>query len=86
MRVGKGFAMLGWQEVFITFFLNDFVTARETLDTNNIPYRYRFKDMSAACGNRAGTIEMDYSTQYRVFVKKHDAQQVRYLINKALHG
>ncbi len=80
--------MFGWVEAYTTILMDDYAKVREALNTSGIRYHMKIKDMLGNMRGRSGTfgVNMDYSTQYYIFVKKADLENAQYLIGKALHG
>ncbi len=80
--------MFGWVEAYTTFSMGDFTKARDALSASGIKYRFKSKNMLDDTRGRMGTygVNMDYATQYYLFVKKADSENAQYLLSKALHG
>jgi len=80
--------MFGWVEAYVTFSMDDYAKAREALNVNGIRYHMKIKDLLGDMRSRMGTlgVNMDYSTQYYLFVKKADLENAQYLIHKAIHN
>jgi len=84
--------MFGWEEVYMCFSMDDFIKVRDAVDREGIPNKRKIfahsgtyigrrsarERSSAVIGNHT-----DYAKQFRLFVKKEDAEQARYLIRKA---
>lgn len=82
--------MFGWEEVYMGFTMEDFARARDAVARAGLPHkrrlfahagawlgRGRVRHSSAIIGSHT-----DYAKQYRLFVRKQDAEQARYLIRK----
>ncbi len=82
------------EEVYIGYSLADLAKVRQALVNEGIKYSYRVLDHSGQWRGR-GTIRgnsgsmgmnMDYSKQYSVSVKKKDVEQASYVVHRALHS
>ena len=80
--------MFGWVEAYTTFSMSDFTKVRDVLSASGIKYRFKSRNMLGDMRGRVGTfgVNMDYATQYYLFVKKADSENVQHLLRKALHG
>lgn len=81
------------QEVYIGYSLEDLAKGRQALANGGIKYWYNVHDHSGQWSGR-GTIRgrsgsmglnMKYTKQYSVSVKRKDYEEASYLVNKALH-
>ncbi len=83
--------MFGWEEVYMGFSMEDFIKARDAVTRAGMPYKRKlFAHAGAWLGHgsaiRSNAIigsHTDYTKQYRLFVRKEDAEQARYLIRQA---
>lgn len=82
------------EEVYIGYSLGDLAKVRQALVNEGIKYSYKVVDHSGQWAGR-GTIRsnfgsaglnMDYSRQYSVSVKRKDFEAASYIVNKALHS
>lgn len=86
--------MFGWEEVFMGFSMEEFIKARDAVVRAGMPYKRKlFAHAGTWLGRgyvRASSSVIgshtDYTKQYRLFVKKEDAQQARYLVRQATQG
>lgn len=79
--------MFGWVEAYTTFSMGDYAKVRDVLGASRIKYHLKFKDMLGGWGRQISLgMNMEYSTQYYIYVKKADLADAQYLIHKALHG
>ena len=80
--------MFGWVEAYTTFSMSDFTKVRDVLSASGIKYRFKSRNMLGDMRGRVGTfgVNMDYATQYYLFVKKADSENAQHLLRKALHG
>ncbi len=86
--------MFGWEEVYMGFSMDDYIKARDAIESEGIAYkrklfahagawlgRGRVQQSRAIFGNHT-----DFSKQYRLFVRRENAEQARYLIRRAMEG
>ncbi len=80
--------MFGWREVLTTFSMTDLAKARDALGQKSIRYYYRSKSLLGNTRGRLGTygVNMDYSVQYYLYVKKDSLEEAQHLIGGALRG
>ena len=82
------------EDVYIGYSIGDLAKVRQTLANEGIKYSYKVLDQSGQWMGR-GTVRgnsgsmgmnMDYSKQYTLSVKRKDFEQASYLVNRALHS
>ncbi len=87
--------MFGWEEVYMGFSMDDFIKARDAIACEDMPYKRKiFAHAGTFLGRGTARVRTtviignhtDYTKQYRLFVKTQDAEQARYLINRAMQG
>ena len=82
------------EDVYIGYSMGDLAKVRQALANEGIKYSYKVFDQSAQWIGRGTSrgnygsmgMNMDYSKQYTVSVKKKDFEQASYLVNRALHS
>ncbi len=82
------------EDVYIGYSLAELAKVRQALVNEGIKYSYKVLDHSGQWMGR-GTIRgnhgsmgmnMDYSKQYTVSVKRKDFEQASYIVHRALHS
>ena len=82
------------QDVYIGYSMADLAKVRQALANEGIKYSYRVFDSSGQWtgrGTRRGNfgsigLNMNYTKQYTVSVRRKDFEKASYLVNKALHN
>lgn len=72
-----------WQELCVTHSMKEQSKMRRTLDAQHIPHRIRTKSRvgsSRSLGTSGVDLEKMY--EYRIFVRKNDLDQARYVIEE----
>lgn len=79
--------MFGWVEAYTTFSMGDFDKARDALSAKGIRYHFKCKNMNGGGWGQQSSLGMnlDYATQYYLYVKKENIDDAPYLIHKAIH-
>ncbi|HOQ10596.1 MAG TPA: hypothetical protein PLG09_10780 [Syntrophomonadaceae bacterium] len=81
------------EDVYVGYSLEDLAKVRQALANAGIKYSYKVFDHSGQWAGR-GTyrgrygsmgLNMKYTKQYTVSVRRKDYEQASYLVNKALH-
>lgn len=83
--------MFGWEEVYMGFSMEDYIKARDAVTRAGIPYKRKLFAHAGAWLGRGKVhysnvivgSHTDYTKQYRLFARKADAEQARYLIRQA---
>lgn len=82
------------EDVYIGYSLADLAKVRQALVNEGIKYSYKVVDHSGQWAGRgtirgqygSGGLNMDYTRQYTVSVKRKDFEEASYIVNKALHS
>jgi hypothetical protein len=76
------------EDVYIGYSMGDLAKVRQALANEGIKYSYKVLDQSGQKRGNSGSMgmNMDYSKQYTVSVKRKDFEQASYLVNRALHS
>ncbi len=87
--------MFGWEEVYMGFSMDDFIKARDAVTSEDMPYKRKiFAHAGTFLGRGTARVRTmaiignhtDFTKQYRLFVRREDAEQARYLIRKAMQS
>ncbi len=86
--------MFGWEEVYMGFSMDDYIKARDAIESEGIAYKRKLFAHAGAWLGRGKVHQSraiignhtDFTKQYRLFVRRENAEQARYLIRRAMEG
>lgn len=74
--------ILNRKELFITLDMKRQADIRNILSANNIEYTVKVKNLNRLSKAGSFGIDLDYSTEYKIFVHKKDYDKALHLIHK----
>lgn len=80
--------LLNKEEVYIGYLMEDVSNIVGILKENNIKYKHKIVKLLRSDERfslRRVNVDMNYETQYTIYVKQSDYEKAKYLINKVLH-
>ncbi len=80
--------LLNKEEVYIGYLMEDVSNIVGILKENNIKYKHKIVKLLRSDERfslRRINVDMNYETQYTIYVKQSDYEKAKYLINKVLH-